>query len=282
VNNWFQDIHQLSAHDISSLEFPDGVLLNVVPSQASLDSIIGMQKILYMTKNYPGRTSFEIWKDKAFTFYFFSSAKSAEGMLKSQLRSIYPQCDVQLSKTNMPEIRAGEFVSACLLTFYGTELNLRCSEDFRYDPLRHILEAMNTDSKFIVQVLFERMERIPKKKMIVLAQKYGELVETGACIPLLRCVIRIAAFSSDPYQVRESVLHVARVFSVFDSEKCRLVPKFNVIIGPMRMLRSLNTRKFPVFSGFMVSVPELASFVHLPVGAESCGVRYVEPSLSKW
>ncbi|MCU0849718.1 MAG: hypothetical protein MUC80_00385 [Candidatus Thermoplasmatota archaeon] len=237
-----------------------------------------------MAQNYSGRTSFEIWKDKLFTFHFFSSARSAEGMLKSQLRSVYPQCEVYLSKTNLPEIKEGEFVSTCSLVLHGTELNLRCPEDFRYDPLRHVLEAMNAgDTKSFVQVLFERMRRIPKKKMVVLAQKYGEAIEKGARIPLLRCAILIAGISSDAFRARESVEHVARVFSVFDSERCRFVPRFNVLVNsPWRMLKSMNARRFSLFSGFMVSVPELASFVHLPVGAESCGVRYAEPSLSPW
>ena len=208
MNDWLHGVHQLSAGDVSSLGFPDGILLDVTPSQAGLDSIIGMQKILYMAQNYPGRTSFEIWKDKMFTFHFFSSARSAEGMLKSQLRSVYPQCEVHLSKTNLPEIREGEFVSTCSLVLYGTELNLRCPEDFRYDPLRHVLEAMNTGgAKFFVQVLFERMRIISKKKMVVLAQKYGKMVETGARIPLLRCTIWIAAFSSDAFRARESMQH---------------------------------------------------------------------------
>lgn len=284
LNNWFYGVHQLSQSDVSSLGFPDGVILDVEPSQASLDSIIGMQKILYMAQNYSGRTSFEIWKDKSFTFHFFSSARSAEGMLKSQLRSVYPQCEVRLSKANIPPLITGEFVSACSLALYGTELNLRCPEDFRYDPLRHVLEAMNVShAKFFVQILFERMAKIPKKKMALLAQKYGEMIETGVRIPLLRCTIRIAAVAGDAYRARESMQHVARVFSVFDSERCRLAPRFNVLVNsPLRMLRSMNARRFPLFSGFMASVPELASFVHMPVGAESCGIRYAEPSLSPW
>jgi len=283
VKNLFHGAHQLSTRDLSSLGFPDGVLLDVAPSQAGLDSIIGMQKIVYMAGNYSGRTSFEIWKDKTFTFHFFSSARSAEGMLKSQLRSVYPQCEIGLSKTNLPQLVPGEFVSTCSLALYGTELNLRCPEDFRYDPLRHVLEAMNASgAKFFVQILFERMGKIPKKKVVVLAQKYGEIIETGARIPLLRCTIRVAAFSSDAFRAKESVMHVARTFSVFDSERCRLVSRFNVLLNPLWMLKSMNARRFPLFSGFMVSVPELASFVHLPVGAESCGIRYAEHSLSPW
>jgi hypothetical protein len=286
LGNWLHNIHQLSQKDISSLGFPDGVLFDVAPSQAGLDSITGMQKILYMAQNYAGRFSFEIWKDKGFTFHFFSSARSAEGMFRSQLRSVYPQCEVRLAKTNLPPFIAGEFVSACSLSLYGTELNLRCPEDFRYDPLRHVLEAMNMGgAKLFVQVLFERVRKIPKKKMVILAQKYGEMVETGARIPLLRCAIRVASVSSDAYRARECMAHVARVFSVFDSERCRLVPQFNMLAGgPLRALKSMNARRFPLFPkrSFLLSVPELASLVHLPVGAEGCGVRYAEPSLSKW
>jgi hypothetical protein len=284
LKNLFYGAHQLSAGDISGLEFPEGILLDVAPSQAGLDSIIGMQKVLYIMQNYPGRFSFEIWKDKGFSFHFFSSAKSAEGMLRSQLRSIYPQCEVRLAKTNLPSLIEGEFVSACSLRLFGTELNLRCPSDFRYDPLRHVLEAMNVSgAKFIIQVLFERVRKIPKKKMVVLAQKYGEMAETGARIPISRCTIRVASFSSDSYKAKESVAHIARIFSVFDSERCRLVPRFSfpLVEGPLSILKSMNARRFPLFpKSFLISVPELASMVHLPVGAESSGVRYAEPSLS--
>jgi hypothetical protein len=95
LKNWKYGLHRLSQNEINSLVFPQGILLEATPSQTSLDSVIGMQKILYMMQQYPCRFAFEIWKDKGFSFHFFSSSKSVEGMLAGQLRSVYPQTVVK-------------------------------------------------------------------------------------------------------------------------------------------------------------------------------------------
>jgi len=285
-NEWKYGLHKLSQNEINCLDFPDGFLLDVVPSECSLDSMAGMQKVLYMLQNYSGRFSFEIWKDKRFSFHFFSSSTSVEGMLKGQLNSIYPQVEMKRSKANIPALMEGDYVSSCSLVLHGVELNLKCSDDFRYEPLRHVLEAMNGhNSKMIVQILFERLRKIPKDKRIALTQKYGDdLFFRGVGVPVLKCLVRIAAVSNDGFKARESCEHVARTFSVFDTDRCRLSPKivsFPIFRNSMSVLASMNLREFPFFSdSFMISVPELASFVHLPVGAENCGVEYTKPSFS--
>jgi len=284
--NWKYGLYRLSQEEINRLGFPNGILLEVVPADASLDSMAGMQKVLYMLQQYSARFSFEIWKNKSFSFHFFSSSKAVEGMLKGQLSSIYPQVVVKRSKTSVPLFKDGDYVSSCSLVLHGVELNLKCSGDFHYDPLRHILEAMNGhDSRIIVQVLFERLRKIPKDKRILLAQKYGEdLFFRDTKIPILKCLIRITAVSEDGYQARESCEHISRTFSVFDSDRCQLVPRivsYPLIRTSYGTLVNMAKRVFPFFSNrFMVSVPELASMVHLPVGAGSCGVEYSKPSLS--
>ena len=285
---WKYGVHRLSKGEINRLGFPKGVLLEVAPAEASLDSMVGMQRVLYMLQNYPGRFSFEIWRDQKFGFHFFSSSESVEGMLRGQLAAIYPQASVKRAKLSVPRLKEGEYVSSCFLTLRGVELNLKCPEDFQYDPLRHVLEAMNChDSRIVVQVLFERLRKISKEKRITLAQKYGDdLFFRDVGIPVLKCLVRVVAVSEDGYRARESCWHVARVFSVFDSDRCRLVPRFlsfPLLRNSFGVLSSVSRREFPLFStSFMVSVPELASMVHLPVGAESCGVEYVNPSLTPW
>jgi hypothetical protein len=137
----------------------------------------------------------------------------------------------------------------------------------------------------LVQVLFERIRKIPKDKRIILSQKYGDtLFFRGIRIPVLRCLIRIFAVSEDSYKARESCENVARAFSVFDSDRCQLIPKiisYPIIWDSYKVLKSMARREFPLFSdNFMVSVQELTSMVHLPVGAQSCGVDYSKPSLS--
>jgi ribosomal protein L31E len=279
-------LYKLSQDEINSLGFPDGVLLEVIPGDSSLDSLVQMQKVVYMLQQYARRFSFEIWKDDGFSFRFFSSIESLDNMIKSQLRSVYPQAFVRMSKASTPKISKGGFVSACSIVLYGSELNLKSSEDFRYDPLRHILEAMNKrNSRVLVQILFERIRKIPKDKRIILAQKYGDtLFFRGIRIPVLKCLVRIVAFSDEGYQARQSCENVARAFSVFDSDRCQLIP--NIVSYPIfwnsyRFLKSIARREFPLLSdSFTISVAELASMVHLPVGAESCGVEYSKPSLS--
>jgi hypothetical protein len=277
----------LSQNEINSLDFPQGILLEATPSQTSLDSIIGMQKILYMMQQYPCRFAFEIWKDKGFGFNFFSSSKSVEGMLAGQLRSVYPQTVVKKSKANIPRLMEGDYVSSCSLSLYGAEFNLRCPEDFHYDPLLHVIEAMNQhNSKIIIQILFERIGKIPKDKRIVLTQKYDEnFFFRDRRLPIMKCLIRISSLSEDSYKAREAMEHVSRTFSVFDSDRCQLSPDlmfYPLIENSYRILSSMNKREFPIFSNnFLISVPELASFVHLPVGAGNSGVKYAQPSLSQ-
>lgn len=284
--DWKFGLHKLLQDEINRLGFPDGILLEVAPGDSSLDSLVEMQKVIYMLQQYARRFSFEIWRDDEFSFRFFCSTESLDDMIKSQLRSVYPQTVVRMSKRSVPKINKGEFVSACSIVLHGAELSLKSSEVFRSDPLRHILEVMNKGkSRILVQVLFERIRKIPKDKRIVLTQRFGDtLFFRGIRIPILRCLVRIFAVSEDGYKARDSCENVARAFSVFDSDRCQLIP--NIVSYPLlsnsyRVLTSITRREFPLFSDyFMVSVPELASMVHLPVGAGSCGVEYSKPSLS--
>jgi len=274
-------LRQLSEKDIGRLGFPDGVLMEVVPSSTNLGSIAGMQKILYMLQNYPGRFSFEIWKDKHVSFHFFTSSKSSVGMLKSQIMSVYPQSEIRKDKASMPSLTEGEHVSSCSVALFGSELDLRCPGDYHYDPLRHVLEAVNgTDAKVLVQILFEGVRKIPKGKTVVLAQKYGSF-NSGLKPPVLKCLVRVSCFSSNGSEAWESMKLVSRVFSVFDSNRCRLVPRHPFFASSLRILKSMNRRAFPFFqNGFLVSVPELACMAHLPCGGIH-GVEYSQPSLSE-
>ena len=285
--NLVHRVHRLSLRDVEGIGFPDGILLEVTPAETTMDSILSMQRVLYMLQNYPGRFTFEIWKDNGFRFCFFASAKSAEGMIKSQLLSIYPQAGIERARDSTVKLREGEHVCSCTLQLKGQELNLRCPEEFHYDPLRHVLEAMNTcDSRVMVQILFERLGKIPTRKLTAVAQKYGDGRDfREGRVPVMKCLIRVASVSKNDYAAAESCGFVSRVFSVFDSGKCRLVPVYPLpfLGGSLRILKSIAERNSPVFSKwFMISFPELASMVHLPVGAESCGVEYTAPSLTPW
>ena len=207
-------------------------------------------------------------------------------MLKGQLNSVYPQIVIKRSETTVPSIKEGDYVSACFFVLNGIEFNLKHPEDFRYDPLRHILEAMKRhNSKIIVQILFEHLRKIPKNKRIVLTQKYGDdLFFRDVGIPVLKCLVRIIAASGDGYKARESCEHIARIFSVFDTDRCRFHPRitsFPILQNSYYVLKNVVKRKFPFLSNnFMISVPELTSMVHSPIGAENSGVEYAQLSLS--
>ena len=278
LRNWRYGLHRLKEGEIN-FGFPEGLLLGVEPLKCSMDSLLGMQRVLYMLQQYPGRFSFEIWKDNALSFHFFSSKNSAEGLLNSQLNSVYPQMKIKRDGRSLPELKEGEYVSSCILRLYGPELNLRCAEDFHYEPYNHIIEALNGADKVMLQALFEGLRKIPKDRRVFVLQKYGNIERA----PLFRCLIRIASFSGDGHKAWESCEHIARTFSVFDSGSSHLMPdmlSFPFVRGSYQFLKSMVGRRFPLFpKGFMASAPELASLVHLPVGAEEHGVDYSKPGL---
>lgn len=248
------------------------MLLEITPSETSLNSISEMQTTLWMLGQYPSRFSFEIWKDKGFRFHFFSLSKSAEGLIRGQLSSVYPQCEIKKSSSFMPSISTGDYVSSCTFKQIGQYFSLRNPANFHSDPFRHLLSAMNVhNSKFIIQFLFETKKKIPKEAVITLYQKNLSLL-------VFRCLIRIIAINKNREKAKESCIHLARIFSVFGSENSRLIPKFPRFHNP---LKSVAKRKFPIFQkAILLSIPELASFVHLPVGARGLGVEYSKPSLS--
>jgi len=263
---------RLFSKDFTNFTFPAGLLLEVVPSDTSLNSISEMTSILKMLGQYPSRFSFEIWKDKRFSFHFFSLSKSAEGLIRGQLSSVYPQCEIKKSSSFMPSINPGDYVSSCTFKQIGQYFSLNNPDDYHSDPLRHLLSAMNIhNSKFIIQFLFEIKKKIPKEAVITLYQKNLSLF-------VFQCLIRIIAINKNREKAKESCIHLARIFSVFGSESSRLIPKFPYFYNP---LKSVAKRKFPIFQkAILLSIPELASFVHLPVGARDLGVEYSKPSLS--
>jgi len=278
--NWRYGLHCLNKNEVR-FPFPHGILLRTKPSRCSIDSIVDMQSVLYILRQYPARFSFEIWKDEMLSFHFFSSKSSVEGLLVSQLKSVYPGIEIQKDDEPFLRIKEGDYVACSTLRIYGRELNLACAEDFHREPYSHIIEALNRVDKVVVQILFEGLRKIPEDKRVIVAQKYGAVEKA----PLFRCLIGIVSFSEDGRRAWESCEHIARTFSVFDSDSY-LMPEMlsyslPLIKDPYKFLKSVIERRFPLFSkSFMISVPELASMVHLPVGAEEHGVDYLKPGLA--
>jgi hypothetical protein len=143
----------------------------------------------------------------------------------------------------------------------------------------------NHSNKIAIQILFEKINKIPKKKKIILEQNYGDdLFFMNRKIPVLKCQIRIVTVSKDKNKARESCTHIARIFSVFDTDKAYFVPKiisYPLVKNSYSILSGVVKRAFPLFSdSFLISVQELASIVHLPVGAESSGLKYSKPTIN--
>ena len=265
-------IKPLSTIEINKLTFPSGLLLDIIPSETPLNSISEMQSIHKILLQYPGRFSFEIWKDKKLSFHFYSSSKSVEGLIRGQLSSIYPHCVINKSISFIPSINPGDHVFSCTFKQIGQYFSLRSFDQFHSDPYRQILSAMKFhDSKFIIQFLFEKRTEIPKEAFIALYQK-------SLNPHVFRCLIRIISINKNREKAKESCIHISRIFSVFDSDKARLIPKFAII---RNSLNGVVKRKFPFFEkSLLLSIPEIASLVHLPVGARDLGVEYSKPSLS--
>lgn len=276
LREWVHGLYRIKGQEINRLKFPEGVLLKLEPPEGCDTNMVEMQKALYVLWHYPGRFSFEIWKDKGIEFYFFSSRKTAEGVLKSQLDAVYPQVHIQRAEKNLPEITPGEIIACSYLKLYGQELSLRCAEDFRRDPYHHILGAVrNFQGKAMIQILFEPLRRIPKDKLAIVVQKY----RTIARVPLFRCLIRIMVATGNEEAAKDGCDAISTAFTVFDTGRAQLHPvplslSFPLINSPYPFLKKMNERKFSLLRrGFMISVPELATFVHLP-SEKIGGVQY--------
>ncbi len=278
--NWSLGVYRLSRREILNLSFPDGVLLEATPGDSSMRSIESMQKILYLMQRYPARFSFEIWKDNGIRFFFYSFSSNAEGLMKSQLKSVYPEAKIERANSFIPLLKEMDFVSAGTVELTGWELNLRCPADFHYEPLRHLLQTINHfDGKVVFQILFERMGKIPKKKIPAVAHKY----KVFGRAPVVKCSIRYAVISPNMEKSREACQQIGHTLSIFDSETSWLVPKivtYPIMTNSYCLLKRISERRFALFKKqFMISVSELSSMVHLPVGAGDCGVKYSKPSL---
>ena len=262
-------IKHLSQNYINKLSYPEGILLEIIPSETSLNSISDMQTVLHMIGQYSGRFAFEIWKDDKFSFHFYSSSSGCEGLLRGQLSSVYPQCEIRKSNSSFTLMKAGDYISSCNLVLNYSDFSLKQANDFHYDPLRHLITAMNIhDCRFLIQVLFKRKKKIPKKTLVLMYQKNVKFV--------FQCIIRIVTISPNRDITIECCEHLSHIFSVFDSDGNGLSPKFPIIVN----LNPIVKRNFPLIGKkFLICSSELASFVHLPVGLGNI-IDYVNPSLS--
>lgn len=271
IRKWKSGVHRLSKQEINTLWHTR--LLKVVPSNVPITNLKIMEEVFQVLHRSKSHFSFEIWKDKEIEFYFHASKKKDEGELALQLNTVYPNLEVGQAMHSIPWFKDGDYISGGLLEFRGQPFNLKKLEDFNYEPLLHILEAIN--SGCMIQVLFK-----PTVRVLEIQSSLSKVPLFNPRLPVFSCSIRAIAYSPDYEKARKSCERILNSFSVFNTFVAQLEPKmisFPILRNSYGLLRKINKRKMP-FSKFLVTSKELAAFVHLPIGAEDHGIRYARPS----
>ncbi len=272
IRRWAYGVHRLSKEDINTLWHVR--LLKVVPTKVDMNNLRIMEEVFQILHRSKSNFSFEIWKDKEIEFYFHASKEQDERELVLQLNSVYPNLEVEPAIHSVPWFKDGGYISGGILEFKGQPFNLKTLDDFNYDPLVHILEAIDTGC--MIQIMFK-----PTIKILEILDGKSRNPPFNPKIPIYNCLIRAVAYSPDYEKARKSCMRILNSFSVFNSHVAQLEPKmvsFPVLRNSYRLLRNINKRKMPTYK-FPITSKELTSFVHLPINAEDYGVRYARPSL---
>lgn len=132
-------------------------------------------------------------------------------------------------------------------------------EFFTYDPLSHVIEAMDESS--ILQVIF---------------QAYKQEVN----LPYFKALVRLAVISSNPFRSRQVIESISNSFSAISQFFKPKLISFPILVNSFLILKLIAKRKFPRFYSleklktFVLPLPQLSTLVHLPVGIESPKVSY--------
>lgn len=265
IKKWMHGVHRLSRQEINTIR--NVRLLKAVPTKVGINNLKILEEVLQILHRSKSRFSFEIWKDKEIEFYFHASREEDERDLALQLNSVYPSLEVKQALYSIPEFKEGDYISGGILEFTGQPFYLKTLDNFNYDPIVHILDAI--DSSCIIQILFKPISKIL------------EIHNDVSKLPLFDCSIRVIAFSQEYEKARNSCYRILNSFSAFNSHVAQLEPKmisFPLVRNSYDLLKIISERRFPLFSKFTVTSKELASFVHLPINAEEHGVRYARPT----
>ncbi len=275
IRRWAYGVHRLSKQDINTLWHVR--LLKAVPTKVDMNNLKIIEEVFQILHRSKSRFSFEIWKNKEMEFYFHASKGEDERELVLQLNSVYPNLEVEPAMHSIPWFKEGDYISGGILEFKGQPFNLKTLDDFNYDPIIHILDAI--DSGCMIQIMFK-----PTIKILEVFDGKSKNPLFNPKIPIYNCSIRAVAYSPDYDKARKSCERILNSFSVFNSHVAQLEPKmisFPLFRSSYRMLRNINKRKMPSYKSPVTS-KELASFVHLPIDAEEHGVRYARPSAKTW
>lgn len=276
IKKWAYGVHRLSKQEINTIRYVR--LLKAVPTKVDMNNLRIIEEVFQILHRSKSCFSFEIWKDKEIEFYFHASREEDEKELALQLNSVYPNLEVEQALYSIPEFKEGDYISGGVLNFKGQPFYLKKLDDFNYDPIVHILEAI--DSGCIIQFLFK-----PTRKILEIDNGKSKHPLFNPRLPLFNCSIRAIAYSQEYEKARKSCERILNSFSVFNSHMAQLEPKsisFPVFRDSYGLLKSISKRRLPIFSKFIVTSKELTSFVHLPINAEDHGVRYARPTTKVW
>jgi hypothetical protein len=234
--------------ELKKTSFPYVRMLRVVPTRVDLNQLKIMEEVFKIIHKRKSVFSFEIWNGEE--FYFHSSKKEWEGELVSQLNTVYPGLEVEATRFSMPEL--DRYICGGSLSLKGQPFHLKTLEDFDYDPLIHVIEAI--DLKCIIQVVFK-----PYRKIL-------EIHNNGSEHPIFACAIRVITSSNDYKKARKSCEKILNSFTIFNSTITQLEPKiisFPLLRDSHRLLKQVAKRKLPWFSKILMTSKELAGVVHL-------------------
>lgn len=258
LKEWKDGLYTIRREDLKSLRSKGYVLQAHAPDAE--EDMRGMQRVLRLLHGLKSTFSFEIWSGEETAFCFSSRSRKAIRYLGEQLESAYPDVRLGQPRQRFPSPEGN--LSACTFGLKGQELNLRCPEDFSSEPLANLLSSLG---KGVFQVTF-KPTKVPRGKREAVVQKYGNLFSEDS-IPLYKCFLRMACFDG-----RERCELAARSLPVLGTDKAELKPdfvSFPFLTSSFSVLRDMAERRMPLFSGFLMSVPELTSLVHLPGGVGS-------------
>jgi len=273
---WKLGVHRLTVEEFDKLNRikHKGLLVEAIPSKhdkPELSSIVNFLIPIHSmleSKLFSKLIAFEIWcYKKHFSFLFFSKDKDLVQQIISQVNAIYPNAAFKETDSRLVPVEAGAYISSATVQVEGSFLKTKPLYLFEYDPLSHILEAMSSDS--MLQVIF-RIHKISEK---LKAEAQEKVVGATVSFPYFRILIRIAAFSQDPFRARLTAEQIASSFAVFNANnnfKANLPGLFSSI-DSFSILKKMVKRSFPWFFQLerrqtsILCAHEIASFVHLPI-----------------
>ena len=268
---------------------PRGKLVCAVPSPKDTPKLAFVSNLLLPLQTLKKPAGFEIWafRNKV-SFCLFSEDARKIGAIKSQFNAVYPNARFVDAEFNFIPLNPGGYLCSVCLDLEFPYCCIKPLEQFEHDPISFLLEAMDSNSSAMLQVMFKPRENRPKY-LQKLAKRLGKL-EPGKYedvmaeasrkleMPCFDVLVRMSAGSGNPYTARETAEAMANAFAVFNGKYAGFKPKpvrFPVLRSSKSLFKKIVKRSLSRFdSTFILSVPELASLVHLPVGVKIAKVSY--------